>query len=352
MKYVVVSSTAIRTADVIKDLSEGYQPKQVIGALLFIVADLDCTAITQSFDNVFAYAGCTMVAGFSRSHSDRQSKFSETAIMVLFFGDDELASGYISSFPHDQKRLLAFSSNDHQVSDYQKKFNLLGGIAAKGYDGRSSAVWANGLYTESGTVAIDLPTSTVGIVKGSGWLPMDDIALLVNDANGHVIKQLNGLPAAHVYRTYIDNPVLSGLYPLMGHGSQLLDVISVNEEEGYLTLNQPITEGEVVKVCACSRTDLVVGVKAITAQPYVNSGDEQPLLNIAFSCSSRHFLLGDMVHSEFDLLESYKPNSEQSNIIVYLAGQFIPDFAGTTLASQTLVISSLFDNTSDRLSDL
>lgn len=351
MKYVVVNSTAIRASDVIRDLSTGYESGLVTGALLFIVADLDCAAITRHFDDQFSYAGCTMTAGMSQNEVTRQLAFSETAVLVLFCGDDEMASGYITSFPSDQKRLFAFSINDEALPQHQLNHSMLGGLASPAYDNSSGAVWANGVYSNSGTVALDLPTSTVGLTFGSGWSALDGAGLLAGSVNGSVIWRLNDDSAWALYRSYIDNPRLCGLYPLMRSNGQLLDVVSINEVDGSLTLNQPVNEGELLQVCACSRTDLSASIKVTTAGQFVTRGNEHQLFNMAFSCRSRYLSLGDMSRGEFALLQSYTMKSGQSNVLVYLAGQFIPDAMSTRLVSQTLVIASLFDDTSDRLSD-
>lgn len=351
MKYIVVSSTAIRSADVIRDLSTGYEPGLVTGALLFIVADLDCAAITGHFNEQFSYAGCTMTAGMSQHEVARQPGFSETAILVLFCGDDQMASGYLTSFPSEQTRVFAFSINDNALPQHQGRRSMLGGLASPAYDSSSGAVWANGIYTTSGTVAMDFPTSTIGLVSGSGWSALDGRSLYASGASDCVIQQLDGAPAWAVYRAYIDNPVLCGLYPLMRSNGQLIDVVSINEADSSITLNQPVREGEVLTVCACSRTDLSASMKVTTAEPFVTRGSEHQLFNLAFSCRARHSLLGDMSHSEFALLQSYTKKTGQSNVLVYLAGQFIPDLMTTKLVSHTLVIASLFDDNSDRLSD-
>ncbi len=146
----------------------------------------------------------------------------------------------------------------------------------------------------------DLPLR-VGVA--SGFRPFGD-AGRVTDADGYVIRAIDGLPAGAFFRDRtgrIPTEGDLGTVPLAVIDAQenfVLRALSrANHADGSIKLFGRITPGAAVKVCHATEDDLVRGVdQALDA--VLGRGDFRPGAAIVVSCAGRKWLLSESGEEE------------------------------------------------------
>jgi hypothetical protein len=351
-KHVIRRSFALKPEVVVKDLLEGINPETVVGAILFLAPDLDCHAVTSAFDRLFPYAGCTFHSAYSHKYSSKMQ--NQTAVILLFMGDNKLKSGLVETFTPGAA-VFAFSLNDDNTEQHIQKYRMLGGVASENYATDHAAIWTNYQYLTSGTVAMSLPPNPLTIEVGKGWVSVDSEIYKVTRANGYRLFELNGIPVRNIYEKYIAVEGLIPSYPLMiGSTGQTIAAIRYEQapDGECLIMSRPVPENEQVQFCTASRTAILHESHEAALRSFIASEQYPREFGLAISCTSRAWFLSDMEHMEFNYIQKFSGDSGTDNIVVYLNGEFEPTPTGTKHHNHSLVIAAFYSVDCDLISEI
>ena len=138
---------------------------------------------------------------------------------------------------------------------------------------------------------------------GCGWQPIGE-KHVVTEAEGAVVKKIDGKPAIELYNHYIGS--FSMNHPLIvfpdGSGESFLSV-GMEAGEGGVLFHIPVPVGSYVQLSGASRDDAVEGAAVATAAAVDRYPGSKPDAGLIFSCAGRRQLLGTRVAVEYDLLK-------------------------------------------------
>ncbi|MFO1053740.1 MAG: FIST N-terminal domain-containing protein [Planctomycetota bacterium] len=148
--------------------------------------------------------------------------------------------------------------------------------------------------------------SSVGI--GSGWFPVGN-AQRVTRSNGHVVQEIDGKPAAEVFRHYWGHlPEDSlGEYPLAVYENGLdapcvlRAPLGMWGEHGEIRFAGEVREGSFVRLTEVLPEGILSGTRQSVENAIAAYPGEQPELVMLFSCAARKWVLGSQVEQELDL---------------------------------------------------
>ena len=337
--------------DIIADLMSDIDSGNVAGALLFMAADIEHGPVCQHFDELFPYAGCTVSNSFSNEFPlSAPEQTSQTALLIVFYGPDTLASGFLSSFPKSTDKLFCFSTHEIYAREPLQRLRLIGGIASASIEKTPPAVWANKLISSDGIVAMSIPDVTISIDVAHGWTAIKRHKMEVTRIEDTRLYELDGKSAIDTYRSLVLDQQIFILFPLYSENKEkFVTVVSTNENEGYLQLTQPLSAGDYVNISGITRLDILNGTEALASASYVKSKDDTPELIFCISCSSREWMLNDDPSAEYRRLEPFY--SDKKIAVIYLDGEFAPLETGSEHLNHSFVMTTLYHADSDRLPD-
>ncbi len=148
--------------------------------------------------------------------------------------------------------------------------------------------------------------SSVGI--GSGWFPVGN-AQRVTRSNGHVVQEIDGKPAAEVFRHYWGHlPEDSlGEYPLAVYENGLdapcvlRAPLGMWGEQGEIRFAGEVRAGSFVRLTEVLPEGILSGTRQSMENAIAAYPGRRPELVILFSCAARKWVLGSHVEEELDV---------------------------------------------------
>ena len=143
----------------------------------------------------------------------------------------------------------------------------------------------------------------VSTAIGCGWQPLG-AKHLVTDADGGIVKEIDGKPAIKVYEDYIGSFSLSHpliVYPNDGEHSFLS--AGMEAREGGVLFHVAVPVGSHVQLSSASREEALVGAAEAATAVVKRYPGSKPDAALIFSCAGRRVLLGTHVSVEYDLLK-------------------------------------------------
>jgi len=261
----------------------------------------------------------------------------------------------------DLKGIMVFSDgmeiNGSNLKNGLERFNsrsipITGGLAG---DGARFEKTLTGLNDASigNIVALGFYGEYIELGFGSrgGWV-QDVQQNIVSSSDGNVLKEINGVPALHIYKQKwngkLQNMPSDALkYPLMisdPFSSQVLvrTVLHVDEEEQTMTFagDMPLASG--VRFLSATNENLIRGAKAAASFARERIKDKDPELAILVSCVGRKLVMKEeAVQEVLGVKESLGSNTDLVGFYSY--GELCPsDVSGECeLLNQTMTITTI-----------
>ena len=143
----------------------------------------------------------------------------------------------------------------------------------------------------------------VSTAIGCGWQPIG-AKHLVTDADGGIVKEIDGKPAIKIYEDYIGSFSMS--HPLIVYpndSEQSFLSVGMEAKEGGILFHVAVPVGSHVQLSSASRDEALDGAAAAAAAVVERYPGSKPDAGFIFSCAGRRLLLGTRVAGEYELLK-------------------------------------------------
>lgn len=342
-------SLNVDAKSIIKDITEGIDPKGIAGALLFLAPDIELHKVCQYFDDKFTYAGCTVSNSFC-SNRPENTITSQTAMIIYFFGSRLLASGFLGSFPKSKNKFFCFTTHEMFTREYLH-LKMIGGIASGSIARDKPAVWCNDVISYENAVAISLPDVSLVVDVAHGWTPISNHNMKITMATDTIIYELDDQNAAKTYTSYVHDTNILQLYPLYSaNKKKFVTIISVNANTGSLQLSQPVEEGDEVTLSSASRHEVLNATNFLVSNHHMENTIYPPELVFFISCSSREWLLCEDPGAEF--LKVLPMFAREKVALIYLDGEFTTLNGRTEHLDHSIVMAKIYNAESEKLSEI
>lgn len=240
------------------------------------------------------------------------------------------------------------------VSVLGKDIPLTGGLA--GDYGAFTRTWAllDDTVSDKMMLGIGLYGEAINFAHGSfgGWQSFGP-ARRATKAVGNVLYELDGEPALAVYRRYLGEyaaglPASGLLFPfaILADDRQetglIRTLLSVDENDGSLTLAGDIPTGGFLKLMHASTEALVDGAEAAAEAARNMLDSDSPGLALLVSCIGRKLVMGDRIDEEIEVVGAVF--GQQCTLAGFYSNGEISPFVESTeckLHNQTMTITYL-----------
>lgn len=185
----------------------------------------------------------------------------------------------------------------------------------------------------------------------SGWVPIGHRGT-VTDAEGPVVRTIDGVPAMAFYQRYL-GPYIEATpeYPLgiflSGGGQPVLRApIRSDSATGAITFTGDVPVGAVVQISEAAREDMLDACRR-SAEAALDGLEGRPVAaGLVFSCAARKQLLGTRTGAEVEILSALLPsNAPISGFYTYgeiapVRGRVVADFHNETFVTVLLAPES------------
>ncbi len=233
---------------------------------------------------------------------------------------------------------------------------ITGGLAGDGTHFKRTWVLKDRTPQSGYVTAVGLYGEHVRIGHGSkgGWDKFGP-ERLVTKSNGHVLYELDGRPALHLYKEYLGDraaglPATGLLFPLairtsQSEGKRLVrTILAVDEDAQSVTFAGDIPQGVFAQFMRANFDRLIQGASdaaMLTMNSHGNAHPETPTLSIAISCVGRRLVLGERTEEETEATVEILPKGSRQ-IGFYSYGEISPYESGACdLHNQTMTLRPL-----------
>lgn len=253
----------------------------------------------------------------------------------------------VAQMPADEMKLVnmfadGLTANPMQIiaaigEAHGTRVPIVGGSAGDGGAFKQTYQYCNGTVISGGVVLVGFGGAlnfSVGVRHG--WLPIG-APKTVTDAEGSVVKKIDGRPAIELYSKYLGEEEAAKLgevtlgeialsYPLGVRDPEteemLLRAPFFVDDEGSVTCGGEIKVGDSVQLMIGSRAEAVEAARE-SAHHAMEQLGAQPAAAIIYSCHVRNTLFG-----------SYKEATAEVDAVVSEVGQTVPLAGFYTYAEQ------------------
>lgn len=233
---------------------------------------------------------------------------------------------------------------------------ITGGLAGDGTHFKRTWVLKDRAPQSGYVIAAGLYGDYVRIGTGSrgGWDKFGP-ERLVTRSNGHVLYELDGRPALHLYKEYLGEraaglPATGLLFPLairgsLSEGKNLVrTILAVDEDAQSLTFAGDIPQGMYAQLMRANFDRLIQGASdaaTLTADGHATSAQATSRLSIAISSVGRRLVLGERTEEETEAtMEMLPPGSRQIGFYSY--GEISSSKSGACdLHNQTMTMTTI-----------
>lgn len=233
---------------------------------------------------------------------------------------------------------------------------ITGGLAGDGTKFKRTWVLKDRMPQSGYVTAIGLYGDHVHIGHGTkgGWDKFGP-ERLVTKSKGHILYELDGRPALHLYKEYLGDraaglPATGLLFPLAikpsaSEGKVLVrTILAVDEAAQSMTFAGDIPQGILAQLMRANFDRLIQGASdaaILTKNSLGHSHPELPSLSIAISCVGRRLVLGERAEEETEAtLEILPKGSRQVGFYSY--GEISSYESGTCdLHNQTMTLMTI-----------
>lgn len=233
---------------------------------------------------------------------------------------------------------------------------ITGGLAGDGTNFKRTWVLKDRAPHRGYVTAVGLYGDHVRIGHGSkgGWDKFGP-ERLVTKSKGHVLYELDGRPALHLYKEYLGDraaglPATGLLFPLAirtspSEGKSLVrTILAVDEAAQSMTFAGDIPQGVYAQLMRANFDRLIQGASdaaTLTKNGHGTSHPDTPSLSIAISCVGRRLVLGERTEEETEAaLEILPPGCRQIGFYSY--GEISPYQSGACdLHNQTMTLTTI-----------
>jgi hypothetical protein len=235
---------------------------------------------------------------------------------------------------------------------------ITGGLAGDGTKFKRTWVLKDRMPHSGYVTAVGLYGDHVHIGHGTkgGWDKFGP-ERLVTKSKGHVLYELDGRPALHLYKEYLGDraaglPATGLLFPLAikplaSEGKVLVrTILAVDEAAQSMTFAGDIPQGILAQLMRANFDRLIQGASdaaILTKNSLGHSHHEIPRLSIAISCVGRRLVLGERAEEETEAtLEILPKGSRQVGFYSY--GEISPYESGACdLHNQTMTLTTIHE---------
>ena len=233
---------------------------------------------------------------------------------------------------------------------------ITGGLAGDGTSFKRTWVLKDRAPHSGYVTAVGLYGDHVRVGHGSkgGWDKFGP-ERLVTKSKGHVLYELDGRPALHLYKEYLGDraaglPATGLLFPLAirtspSEGKSLVrTILAVDEAAQSMTFAGDIPQGVYAQLMRANLDRLIQGASdaaTLTKSCHGASHPDTPSLSIAISCIGRRLVLGERTEEETEAaLEILPPGCRQIGFYSY--GEISPYASGACdLHNQTMTLTTI-----------
>ncbi|MBI4002051.1 MAG: FIST C-terminal domain-containing protein [Nitrospira defluvii] len=233
---------------------------------------------------------------------------------------------------------------------------ITGGLAGDGTDFKRTWVLKDRTPQSGYVTAVGLYGDHVRIGHGSkgGWDKFGP-ERLVTKSSGHVLYELDGRPALHLYKEYLRDraaglPATGLLFPLAirtspTEGKSLVrTILAVDEAAQSMTFAGDIPQGVYAQLMRANFDRLIQGASdaaTLTTNGHGNRHPDTPTLSIAISCVGRRLVLGERSEEETEATLEILPKGSRQ-IGFYSYGEISPYASGACdLHNQTMTLTTI-----------
>lgn len=233
---------------------------------------------------------------------------------------------------------------------------ITGGLAGDGTHFKRTWVLKDRTLQSGYVTAVGLYGDHVRIGHGSkgGWDKFGP-ERLVTKSTGHVLYELDGRPALHLYKEYLGDraaglPATGLLFPLAirtspSEGKSLVrTILAVDETTQSMTFAGDIPRGVYAQLMRANFDRLIQGASdaaTLSTNGHGSAHPETPILSLAISCVGRRLVLGERSEEETEAtLETLPKGSRQIGFYSY--GEISPYETGACdLHNQTMTLTTI-----------
>lgn len=233
---------------------------------------------------------------------------------------------------------------------------ITGGLAGDGTHFKRTWVLKDRSPQSGYVIASGLYGDHVRIGHGSkgGWDKFGP-ERLVTKSSGHILYELDGRPALHLYKEYLGEraaglPATGLLFPLAirtspSDGKSLVrTILAVDEAAQSMTFAGDIPQGVYAQLMRANFDRLIQGASdaaTLTTIGHANGSQKTPTLSIAISCVGRRLVLGERTEEETEATLEHLPKGSLQ-IGFYSYGEISPYNSGACdLHNQTMTLTTI-----------
>ncbi len=348
--------------------------------LLLCGAEMDHAVVLEELER--AWPGVPMVGGSSGGEASNQLGFTEDSVLLLMLAGDEVEVGVGFGLDADKdvhaaaaaavasaqkglrgppKVCISICEGDtvspSEIVDALQQVlgpdvPVVGGAASCTLTRPGFARQFVGRKVFRGAVTVLLLGGRVRVGHGMacGWKPIGKTRTITK-AQGNLLMELDGLPAADVYESYIGkvsegSGVLFKHHPLAiqepgNHHFYLRAAYARGPVPGSLWCAGHVPQGVEVRMTEADRSDVLGGAAESLALAAAMYGAGKPQLALMFSCALRRAVLGTWTEREVDLVRQ-QVGPDVPLMGFYSFGEFSPVEQGRPARVFNGTIVSLF----------
>ena len=233
---------------------------------------------------------------------------------------------------------------------------ITGGLAGDGTHFKRTWVLKDRTLQSGYVTAVGLYGDHVRIGHGSkgGWDKFGP-ERLVTKSTGHVLYELDGRPALHLYKEYLGDraaglPATGLLFPLAirtspSEGKSLVrTILAVDETTQSMTFAGDIPRGVYAQLMRANFDRLIQGASdaaTLSTNGHGSAHPETPILSLAISCVGRRLVLGERSEEETEATLEILPKGSRQ-IGFYSYGEISPYESGACdLHNQTMTLTTI-----------
>lgn len=182
---------------------------------------------------------------------------------------------------------------------------VVGGAAGDQLRFKGTRQMCNGVVTSDAVVVL-MMHGPLAISSGvsTGYTPLGQ-SHLVTKAQGAVVHEIDGRPAAELYADYLQQPSI--FYPLAVHDETrkslvLSSPLNFDKDTGALHLVNPVAENSRVQLSTASREEIIDAARNAAGQAVAGFRGEKVEMALLFSCAGRRATLGTRTGEEFEAM--------------------------------------------------
>jgi hypothetical protein len=236
---------------------------------------------------------------------------------------------------------------------------ITGGLAGDGTHFKRTWVLKDRTPHSGYVTAVGLYGDHVRIGHGSkgGWDKFGP-ERLVTKSQGHVLYELDGRPALHLYKEYLGDraaglPATGLLFPLAIRtspcdGKSLVrTILAVDETAQSMTFAGDVPQGVYAQLMRANFDRLIQGASdaaMLTAHGHDYSNQAAPILSLAISCVGRRLVLGERSEEETEAALDVLPKGCHQ-VGFYSYGEISPYESGVCdLHNQTMTLTTVAES--------